>query len=243
MSDTPPPPLSDDARRLLDMVREEPVDQLQVKRVKQRLAVAVGLGALVPGPSASTTTASSSISAKLALLVGAGAITLGVVAYLTSKANDTPTPPAPAASSVEQPVASAPVPPSPPEVVTAQPAPVPSAPPTTVIAKQWPPKIAAPTPSVSESAPVVDTLAAERALLAAAQQDLSAKNYPKARETYEKHLAEYPHGVLHTEATVGRVLAMCGQKDPSASAEAKKLLETNPPAALAKRVRTACEIE
>lgn len=245
MSDTPPPPLSDDARRILDLVRAEPVDDASIKRVKHRVATAVGLAALVPTPSAQTTAATTgtSISAKLAIFGAAAVLTLGALGYLATRSRNAPPAPiapSPANSNSVDPIAQLP---PPPVVGTASPEPTvaPSPPPvaTTLAPVQKP---SAPAPVVSSSEPV-DTLAAERALLAAAQHELSAKNYAKARETYERHLKEYPHGVLHTEAAVGRALAMCGMGDPNGTAEAEKVLAMKPPSALAKRVRTACGVE
>lgn len=248
MSDIPPPPLSDDARRILDMVREEPVDDASIKRVKVRVAAAVGLAALVPAATAQSTvatTTSTTLSAKLAIFGVAGVLALGALAYLATRSHNAPQPTsiAPSSSSAE-PIPSAITPPPPVEIVQpAQPTTsvAPSAAPPPVVATHPTAKVSAPAPSAS--AEIVDTLAAERALLATAQHELSAKNYAKARATYEQHLADYPHGVLRTEAAVGRVLAMCGMNDPSGAAEAEKVLATKPPSALAKRLRTACGVE
>lgn len=258
MTDTPPPPLGDDARRVLDAVRDEPVDALRLERVKGRVAVAAGLTALVPSRSARA--AASTSSAKLALVAAVSVAVLGVGAYVALRSPGSPSTTAPVsvAPTSPAPPPAAPLPESPASSTSAaESAPVDVAPVATVsvqpAANPQPPAKASTPPTAKTAAAsavpstaegvVVDTLAAERALLATAQQELSAKNYPKAREAYEKHLADYPQGALRAEASVGRVLALCGMRHPEARAEAAKLLATKPSSALGKRVRSACEVE
>jgi hypothetical protein len=171
-----------------------------------------------------------------AILLGAiGIVAVGATVYLR-KPPPTPETNAPVVASAPT---AAPIPtePAAPVVVASTAAPPAE---SVVVAPQphVPAKVSAPAP-----APSVDSLDAERALLSSAQQQLSARNYAEARKLYEKHLADFPTGALRVESNVGRVIAMCGSKDPGAEAEATKLLASPLPAALAKRVRTTCNIE
>lgn len=84
-------------------------------------------------------------------------------------------------------------------------------------------------------------LAAEAALLQAAQTALAAGDVVAALQQLERHAREFPGGVLAPERAALRVVALCaGGREKEGRAAAASFLRAHPGSVLAGRVRGAC---
>ncbi len=96
-------------------------------------------------------------------------------------------------------------------------------------------------PSVLASSAPARIASEEALLVAAAEAQLRGGHAAAALSLYERHLREYPGGMLRREAISGRVVALCGVgRTSEAVAEMRRFAEqySNSPALL--RMRRAC---
>jgi hypothetical protein len=97
------------------------------------------------------------------------------------------------------------------------------------------------TPGVSEPATPEASLAQEMQLLKAAQRELSRNRAAAALEMLDAHAAQFPQGVLSTERSAARVLALCAMgRSTEARRLAEEFLRTAPRSPLVPRIRESC---
>jgi len=231
-----PEELGPEARAILDATRgaDDP-DSARIARVRRGVTRQLGLAAGGAMALAATKAAASTMVLKIFAALAIVAVAAGGVAVATRASKSA----APIAAPSASPSAS----PAPTPNVAEPVAPIASAP-SSVMSSAPPPRpIAPPTPTPSASSAISNTLAAERALLASAQQAISESRFRAALDLYEKYSAEYPFGQLSLEASVGRVVALCGMHRSDAKAEAARVLARNPPPGLASRIRNACALD
>jgi outer membrane biosynthesis protein TonB len=90
-------------------------------------------------------------------------------------------------------------------------------------------------------APAVNTLLAERKLIAAAQIAIRDKKFQSAQTLLKQHKSEFPNGVLTPERNAAAAIALClrGQQ-AQGEAAAKRFLRKHKNSPLAQRVKSAC---
>lgn len=99
-----------------------------------------------------------------------------------------------------------------------------------------------PSASRTITPPVDDTLAAEKALVAAARDALAHGDPATALAKLADHAREFPRGQLAEERAALRIEALCAaNKRAQGRAEAKLFLRDHPGATQAARVAAACE--
>lgn len=98
------------------------------------------------------------------------------------------------------------------------------------------------TSAPAPAAPPADSLAAEKALIAAAREALARGDHASALAELAEHAREFPRGQLTEERAALRIEALCaGNKRAQGRAEAKLFLRDHPGATQAARVAAACE--
>jgi hypothetical protein len=196
-------------------------------RVRRKLAVRVGAAAFAGGTMAKAT-AGSSIALKLGVVAVAVAVAMG--AYWTMRrhgATDAgPQTAVVATAPVETAAVSAPI-----EIAPPAPAPPPAA---SAIEAQHVAK--APPPARAH-----DSLEAETALLADAQQAIIDHDWARALAKLDEHEKAFPQGVLAEERIAARVVALCGSgRVTEARTLRAKFSSDHPRSPMAKRIRAAC---
>jgi hypothetical protein len=218
--------LSPETRALLELGRagDDPSDEA-VAQNRRQLALKLGAGALGAGVVASSVTsawASGKVIALCAVLLASGAA-LGVYT------RQSPSAPAPAASTTARPVPGAPA------VSTFLPEPATAAPEATPS-----PPAPRPTPSAAASGGA-RSIQNELELIRAAQKNLHRGDASAALALLAEHARRYPAGALSEEREASRVFALCKLGNVAgARAQAERFLRRSPSSPFAERVRASC---
>jgi hypothetical protein len=239
-------------RRIIDEgMRQAQPDQRTEARMLAglvaRLPPGQGGGGDAP-PGATPSAAAGSSLATLKLVVG-GAIGSAVVAATIAIASREPTTPSDrnVAAAPQRPATAsthtrAPVPPAASlPAVEPDAAPIASAPDVAPAARGPSSSAALRRPSAAAADPQADSIAAELALLSAAEAALDAGDDRGALALTATHGEQYPNGQLALERDAIAAGAACGLRDPAAPRRAAAFLAAHPRAPAAAKVRARCD--
>jgi hypothetical protein len=85
-------------------------------------------------------------------------------------------------------------------------------------------------------------LAAELGLMRAAERALAAGRFSEALQPLSLHERDFPQGALVEERRAWQVVARCQLDQASATEQARAYLRRDPTTPLARKVRSACEV-